>query len=194
MNVALFQPPDDRTEIDQVGGTGSSPTRGTSWSVSPVRITNAPMRCVGNKLPCQLLLLLAVTNLAFATGCGQRHPPTYPVSGKVVFADGVSLTTGGVVLCNSIVDGGQSISARGSIHGDGTFTLTTYSDGDGAVAGKHRVLVRAKRDVDDFVVRGIIPLPVIDRRFESYQTSGLEFTVEDRNNEWRLVVERPPGR
>jgi len=52
-------------------------------------------------------------------------------------------------------------------------------------------LVRAQRDQDDYIKRGIIPRPVIDPRFESYPTSGLEMNVKKASNEVTLVVERP---
>lgn len=140
---------------------------------------------------CGSAIVLAI--LACLQGCGSDHPPTYPVSGKVVFEeDGKPLTTGGVVLLESVVAGGlPAVNARGLIKADGTFELTTFEDGDGAVAGKHRMLVRAQRDSDDYLKRGIIPRPIINPRFERYETSGLEFTVEEGNNEFKVVVQRP---
>ena len=67
----------------------------------------------------------------------------YPVNGKVVFENGEPLTTGGVVLCESLdtLSDDMAIMARGKIREDGTFELSTFADGDGAVVGKHRVLV-----------------------------------------------------
>ena len=129
-------------------------------------------------------------------GCSSRHPAaTYPVSGKVVFADGAPLSTGGIILFKSVATEDQpTFDARGAIEADGTFRLFTFEEGDGAVAGKHQVLVRAKRDAADYLERGIIPQPVIDPRFEHYETSGLEFTVEEGSNEFTVTVERPgPG-
>ncbi len=194
MNFTLSYTPDYSIEIDQHGGIGNLSTSGRSRSVTSNRYPTGLVHSVGNDFLFRFLLLLAMTNLAFATGCGKGHPPTYPVNGTVVFTDGTPLTTGGVVLSDSIVDGDPSINARGAIHQDGTFALSTFAHEDGVIAGKHRVLVRAKRDVDDFVVRGIIPLPVIAKRFERYETSGFEFTVADENNQWRLLVDRPRAR
>ena len=125
-------------------------------------------------------------------GCG-RGPRTYPVTGKVVFDDGTPLTSGGVVFSELVVAEGVATNARGAIDGDGRFRLTTFKDNDGALPGKHRLLVRADRDADDYLKRGIIPKPVIDERFESYDTSGLECTVEQGQNEFTLVVD-PPGK
>ena len=104
---------------------------------------------------CGLAIVLAI--LACLQGCGSDHPPTYPVSGKVVFEDGKPLTTGGLVLLESVVTEGLPVNARGTINADGTFELTTFEDGDGAVAGKHRMLVRPQRDADDYLKRGHHP-------------------------------------
>ena len=138
-------------------------------------------------------LLIALLMLLGMAGCGPRHPAaTYPVSGKVVFADGTPLASGGVVLCESVAAEGQpAFNARGAIQSDGTFRLSTFGEGDGAVAGKHRVLVRAKRDAADYLEKGVIPRPVVDPQSERYETSGLEFTVEQGNNQFTLVVKRP---
>lgn len=151
------------------------------------------MRCFRKHHPLQFLLLVSVAlaSLVIIAGCGDGHPKTYPVNGKVVFADGSPLTTGGVVLCQSVVVEGAPVNARGAINTDGTFTLTTFVDGDGAISGKHRVLVRAKRDTADFTERGMLPRPIIDPKLESFETSGLEFSVEDKDNEWKLIVKRP---
>ena len=131
-------------------------------------------------------------------GCDPGHPKTYPVSGKVVFEDGTPLTSGGFVGFESTPAEGLPVNARGLIRGDGTFVLSTFSDdGDGAVAGRHRVLVRAQRQQVTSVEekRYVIPEPIIDARFERYETSGLEFNVQDGNNQLTVVVQRPgePG-
>ncbi len=133
-------------------------------------------------------IALAASILFF--GCG-RGPRTYPVTGKVVFDDGRPLTSGGVVLSECLEPAGAGTNARGAIDEDGQFQLTTFKDNDGALPGKHRFMVKADRDADDYLKRGIIPRPVIDERFESYDTSGLEFTVEQGENELTLVVDLP---
>ena len=105
--------------------------------------------------------------LVTLTGCGSGHPAsTYPVTGRVVFSDGTPLSTGGSVLWESVPDnpGELPFNASGAIQADGTLELTTFEEGNGAVAGEHRVLVRPKRDVSDWAERGIVPRPVIDPR------------------------------
>ena len=141
---------------------------------------------------CFLTQLTLLTLVFCWAGCGSKHTPTYPVSGKVVFEDGTPLGSGGTVLFESMAtENNLRLNARGRIQPDDTFEMTTFEDGDGAVVGKHRVLVRAQRDSREYLESGIAPRPVIDERFEHYKTSGLEFTVEQGNNEYKIVVRRP---
>jgi len=137
-------------------------------------------------------LPIVLVAMACLSGCGPGHAKTYPVSGKVLFGDGTPLTTGGAIHCESVVTEGLPVNARGAIRADGTFVLSTFADGDGAVSGKHRVLVRAQRDAVDYrKEEDVIPKPIIEPRFERYETSGLEFTVKEGNNDFTVVVERP---
>lgn len=138
-------------------------------------------------------LLIVAAAAVCVPGCSSGDIPTYPVTGHVAFEDGQSLTTGGVVLCESleVQSDGMAIMARAKIEADGTFELSTFDEGDGAVIGKHRVLVSAQRDADDYYKRGIVPRPVIDERFEDYETSGLELVVEEGDNEFQIVVVAP---
>ena len=124
-------------------------------------------------------------------GCGSRHPPTYPVTGKVVFGNGTTLTSGGIIISEPVSGGELPVNARSKIADDGSFRLSTYESGDGAVAGEHRFLVRAERTTDEDMMTGRVPRPVIDRRFESFATSGLQFTVQEQDNDFTIEVQRP---
>ena len=141
-------------------------------------------------LPCCVSSAAAVA-IVCASGCGAGQPLTFPVTGRVEYSDGQPLTTGGVVLFESLDTENTPVTARGAIREDGTFDITTYSEGDGAVPGTHRVLVRAKRDASEFLEQGITPRPVIDPRFEKYESSGLQFTVGETDNTFKIVVNRP---
>src|SRR5262245_52612495 len=85
------------------------------------------------------VLPLILVSIVCATGCNRGPVPTYPVSGRVVFGDKAPLPGGNIEF--SPVDGKVRTSARGMIAEDGTFTLTTFRDADGAIEGKHRVLI-----------------------------------------------------
>jgi hypothetical protein len=109
----------------------------------------------------------------------------YPVRGKVLFKDGTPLK-GGLVVFESVDN--PRVMARGDIGSDGTFSLGTKNPGDGALPGKHRVMVSPPPPSNAQQSKG--PRP-IDRRFEDFNTSKLVFTVEPRANEFTIEVERP---
>jgi hypothetical protein len=131
--------------------------------------------------------LAALLSLIVAAGCGGSG--LYPVQGKVVFSDGTPLTAGTVVF--GPVDKDALLSPRGEIQPDGTFKASTHKEGDGAPEGKYRVLVAPPDDPDPDRPR---PLP-FDRRFTSFDKSGLEYTVQPGKNEFfTITVEKPKGR
>jgi len=76
--------------------------------------------------------LLVVLNV---TGCGPTRPAMTPVEGKVLF-NGEPLTFGCVIFQPD-----EGWPAVGHLRPDGTFKLTTYKEGDGAVIGRNRVRV-----------------------------------------------------
>jgi hypothetical protein len=115
-------------------------------------------------------------------GCGANR--TYPVEGKVLFKDGTPVT-GGLVVFESVDQ--PTVCARGPIRADGSFRLGTFKTNDGAVPGRHRVLVtppmpNSQREAME---------PPIHPRFATYETSELEFTVEPGKNTFTIEVDRP---
>src|SRR5262245_16358306 len=85
------------------------------------------------------LLVIAAALLVQSWGCGgsDGKPPeglTVPVKGQVTYK-GKPLTGGSIMF--EPVDGGRE--AHGTIQPDGTFSLSTFRSGDGAVRGVHRV-------------------------------------------------------
>ncbi|MCI0462749.1 MAG: hypothetical protein L0Z62_37860 [Gemmataceae bacterium] len=131
------------------------------------------------RLPRALLLGLALIALA---GCGTR---THPVEGKVLWQDGSPATelAGGVVVFESK---DSPSSARGELQADGSFRLTTHKPGDGAFPGRYRVLITEALPQDS----DRVPPPKMDRKFQAFETSGLEFTVEPSKNEPVFKVDR----
>lgn len=117
-------------------------------------------------------------------GCG-RPSRTVPAGG-VVTLDGEPLV-GAAVLFSPVAGG---VPGRGTTGADGTFTLTTFDTGDGALVGIHRIGVSkietkgfttdadgvsGKLDGRRIVVRSLMP-----ERYMSPASSGLEATVERR--------------
>jgi hypothetical protein len=96
--------------------------------------------------------------------------------------------TGGLVVFRP-VDEKLQVSARGDIHPDGTFVLGTYQEGDGAVSGKYQTAITPppRRKVREKPVEKAIVHP----RFESYDTSGLEFEVKREQNNFTIQVDKP---
>src|SRR5437773_564693 len=77
-----------------------------------------------------LLLVFGVS------GCGGGLSP---VRGTVTLEDGKPLTKGLIVAERA--EGGAPITARGQVHTDGSFELSTHKLGDGVPLGKYRVLI-----------------------------------------------------
>lgn len=135
-----------------------------------------------------LVRIVCLSGLLLLLGCGSRGPKTYPVTGEVVFEDGVILQ-GGLIEFSSAE---QEMSATGRIGSDGTFRLTTAKDGDGAISGVHRAIVITTYGGD--VIQHHHDAKTLRRaakKFASYATSDLKFTVKPgEKNHFRVVVER----
>ena len=135
---------------------------------------------------------LAVFGAAFV-GCGNGSVPTYPVSGSVKYQDGKPLS-GGTVSFRSL-DNPTHLTARGEIEEDGTFALSTFEEGDGAVVGRQQVIVTPPfaHPPRGGGWEAPPPTPKVNRRFTSYETSGLEFDVTNNasQNRFEIVVTQP---
>jgi hypothetical protein len=106
--------------------------------------------------------------------------------------DGSPLTAGVVEFDSVTDDPKRHAVARGKVEPDGTFRLSTYREGDGAVEGRHRVVVMpAPVLAEDMRPGQPPPRPNVHPRFGNYETSGLEVTVKPGRNEVTLTVEGP---
>lgn len=123
--------------------------------------------------------------LAIAAGCG--GPSIYPVHGRVVDMNGEvikELTNGAVEF--ECID--APMSANSPIDADGKFRLSTKRPGDGAHVGKHKVVITRPYFGPDK------PAPfAIDPKYERPDTSSLVVTVEPKDNDVTLKVERYRG-
>ena len=123
------------------------------------------------------------------TGCGGAT--TYPIRGKVVFKDTKAPATelAGYVITLESIDG--NVSANGVVKADGTFEVSTYELGDGAVPGRHRVALNAPMSHELIEGPGAAETaPLIPDKYGSPATSGLEITVSSSRQEVELVLER----
>jgi hypothetical protein len=103
-----------------------------------------------------------------AVGCTPNYPETAHVSGKLTLNH--QPLAGGEVQFLS--DRGQV--ATGQVEADGSYRLTTFLPDDGAVPGKHRVIVRP---VESFRSYGGSALITIPKRYTDPATSGLSAQV-----------------
>jgi hypothetical protein len=138
----------------------------------------------------QLLPYLLALTTPLLAGCGGSK--LHPVKGKVVYEDGTPVKAGMVVIERMDAGEGQRYSANGAIQPDGTFELGTRRPEDGAPEGRYRAAVVSPPLSDDQVGKGERPL--VEARFSSLDTSGLELEVKPGVNEVTLTVARPGGR
>ena len=136
-----------------------------------------------------LALICVYSSALLLSGCGDKLA-TYPVQGKVQFANGKPLPGGSVEFLTKDAEG-KAVNARGAIQSDGTFQLKTR-DKDGAIPGKHQIIVMPLR-VDAVTKDTVIPPNPLDTRFSSYTTSGLSFTVEPKEQNECVLTVKPPA-
>lgn len=119
----------------------------------------------------RLLLIVTALTAALVSGCSRSDQlETARVKGVIVM-DGKPVPGGHVSF---IPEKGRA--ANGLVDSSGAFDLTTYSPGDGAIVGKHKVAV--------FVTDGrptggdIDTASLAPPRYLSAETSGLTFEVK----------------
>lgn len=83
-------------------------------------------------------ILLAITGVLLSVaGCGGGGI-TEPVTGKVTFKDDGSPVAGGTIVFADMTENSSSL---GYIEQDGTYTLGTFDESDGAPVGKYKVTI-----------------------------------------------------
>ena len=125
------------------------------------------------------MLCLRLSILLFfmaVAGCS-GGPKIVPVSGKIVYMDGTLATNlAGYTVEFESIDGkidSKRVSANGTVTKEGTFMLTTLKEGDGALVGKHRVLISPPGADGDTPSKPHVIMP----KYVSYETSGLTAEV-----------------
>jgi len=141
-------------------------------------------------------LVLGLMLAIGATGCGgggdPNRPRTYKTTGSVTL-DGKPVS--GATVTFAPLEGGPP--SVGMSNDAGVFEMTTFSRGDGAVAGSHAVRVEkfelpksaataaASTSEDDYVPpSGPLPEPknVLPKKYAVPTTSGLSATVNTSND------------
>jgi hypothetical protein len=118
-------------------------------------------------------------------GCGDNRPRTAVVRGTVTYK-GKPVPNGTV---NFIPAEGPA--ATGDIARDGSYSLTTFRKGDGAILGTHKVVVVAMQDQSGVAVEASTPLPppIVPMKYTSLSTTDLQADVKDQENTINLVLE-----
>jgi hypothetical protein len=111
-------------------------------------------------------------------GCGSDQLKTAVVRGTVTY-NGKAVPNGTISFIPA-----SGPNATGEIQPDGSYTLTTYRQGDGAVLGKHTVVIVAMEDMSNRLPEQRNPLPpsIIPDKYTSQATSDLRAEVKDQVN------------
>lgn len=144
----------------------------------------------------QIYLLLPLLILSIAVGCADKKFKTYAVTGKVTFEDGEPAQFGRIEFYQP----DQDVTAYANIQQDGSFTLGTEQEADGAVEGDHQVMIMQMIMAADSggaeLVENSDPENAdhgahIDQTYADFASSGLTFTVSSSgSNVANFVVSR----
>jgi hypothetical protein len=125
-------------------------------------------------------------------GCGGDRLKTAVVRGKVT-CNGKAVPNGTISFVPA-----AGPTATGEIQSDGSYTLTTYRKGDGAVLGEHTVVIVAMEDTSGRLpeARNPLPPPIVPEKYTSLATTDLRREVKDEENTFNfdLQDEKKKGR
>jgi hypothetical protein len=145
-----------------------------------------------------LSLLAGVSVLVSLPGCSRdpNMPKLGRVHGKVTYK-GKPVESGTVTFNPIPGKGGETgQNATGLIESDGTYVMTTFSTGDGAILGQHvvAVVVRAKGSENqgkpkaDSTIDYSMPKIVTPSKYASVETSPLVYTVREGDNTFDIEL------
>ena len=131
----------------------------------------------GFRITCLLTLMCFLT-----TGCGGGGPATHKVTGKVTVKGGETVTQGIVQFSSG------EFSGNGPINSDGTYVMSSAGDEDGVPAGKYKVVIIGTASGGGYNPDGPPEpeKPIINSKYESTETSGLEVEVPGGNYDFEL--------
>lgn len=175
---------------------------GGRWEAERVAI---PVRLIDMKDEAVMRLAVTIVMVGLLMGGCARHqedkwtrsrPATYRVTGRVEM-QGKPVDGAKVVFHTAVPVNGKDYSAFGYTDGGGAFTLQTFRDGDGAVAGEHWVTVEKitysdppppKNEGDP--LSPPVETSHLPARYRSGKTSGITATVEpNRRNSFTFTIE-----
>jgi hypothetical protein len=142
------------------------------------------------RIPRGVAASLAVLSLLGTARCGGPGPYTgalYPVTGRVLLADGTPLTGGSV----QFIPTRGGLPASGKIAADGTFSLKSKSR-DGAAPGEYKVRIEPSSELLVRKGRTAPKLPFASKYREYDGNTGLTATIsagETQLEPFRLEVQ-----
>jgi len=114
-------------------------------------------------------------------GCGNK----VPLTGKVTFTDDGSPLTQGMVCFMA-----PGFLARGQLNADGTYQVSSTGENDGLPPGKYKVyLVGAELVITDGNGNSTYT-PLVDKRYDSAETTDIECEVDGSTRRFDFTVER----
>ncbi|AMV20881.1 hypothetical protein VT03_23465 [Planctomyces sp. SH-PL14] len=140
---------------------------------------------------CRMPVAVALLTVPFlVSGCGKKRDPRLPqtvgVTGNVIYRD-VPLEKGTITFHPQ---GGKGNPADGRLVEGGSFSLSTYSTGDGAVLGQHKVTIQLPPRLDGEPAGPMDTVPVEYTSVEETPLSA-EVTEGGKNHfEFKVVVEK----
>ena len=145
--------------------------------------------------PSTVAMCTAFLMLVMASGCSRqyedkwskRRPPSFPTTGIVTWNG--EPATGALVTLQSL---SHNVAASGRTNDKGEFALTTWRQGDGAVAGDHQVTIATSVITGYGTDGSIFEVNAMPPKYEKPESSGLTATINDKGkNLLSFVVEGP---
>jgi hypothetical protein len=137
-------------------------------------------------------IVVLATSVLPLVGCGSNRMKTAVVRDTLTY-NGKPVPNGTISF---IPESGPT--ATGEIGSDGSYRLTTYRKGDGAVLGKHKVIVVAMEDMSGKLpeARNPLPPPIVPVKYTSLATTDLRAEVKDQDNtiDFNLEDDKKKGR
>jgi hypothetical protein len=139
-----------------------------------------------------VLWLLAAVSVFATLGCSGGGEGLAVVKGKITYK-GKAVPNGTV---NFLPADPNKPSATGEIQADGSYAMQTYlgsRPSQGAVIGKHKVVVVAMQDMASRLPEERIPLPppIVPIKYTSPATSDLTAEVADKENTINFDLQDP---
>jgi len=137
--------------------------------------------------PLVMLALCCALGSALCSGCG--GPKTFPVAGRVAFADGEVVQSGKIEFRG--VD--HRWTAVGDIDRQGRFELRSLDGVEGVPAGRYDVVVVQVIMTEDLSLAAHNHGRLVPPKYADYFTSGLQVDVSESNaRSISIALEVPP--